>query len=210
LLAYVFWHRPRDLAARDAYEQAHVAFHRSLANSPPVGFRGSAVFQVAELPWPWSAASAQARLPDDGAGGYEDWYLVDDFTALGILNEAAVGYGHRTAHDAVAHRFGEGAGGLYGLVEGARTPVLAEATLAIWVSRPPGSEQRALGELLGDGMGPEHASLWRRRLVLGPAPEYCLLCPEPARLEGPDGVSATRLPEGWRAVSFERVVVFGG
>ncbi len=118
--------------------------------------------------------------------------------------------GHRTAHDAVAHRFGEGAGGLYGLIEGAHPPALAEATVAIWVSRPPGSEQRALGDLLGDGMDPEHASLWRRQLVLGPAPEYCLLCPAPERPAGPAGVSATRLPEGWRAVSFERVVVFGG
>lgn len=210
MLAYVFWHRPRDLAASDAYERAHVAFHRSLAQRPPVGFHGSAVFRVGELPWPWSAASAQARLPDDGAGGYEDWYLVEDFTALGILNEAAVGRGHRTPHDAVAHRFGEGAGALHGLIEGARSPALTEATLAIWVSRPPGAEQCALGELLGDGMDPRHASLWRRQLVLGPAPEYCLLSPEPDEPGGPVGVSATRLPDGWRAVSFERTVVFGG
>ncbi len=210
MLAYVFWHRPRDLAASDAYERAQLAFHRSLAQGPPVGFHGSAVFRVHELPWPWSAVSAQARLPDDGAGGYEDWYLVDDFTALGILNEAAVGRGHRTPHDAIARRFREGAGALYGLLEGPRPPGLAEATLAVWVSRPPGGEQCGLGELLGDGMDPERASLWRRQLVLGPAPEYCLLSPEPAGPGGPAGVSATRLPDGWRAVSFERTVLFGG
>jgi hypothetical protein len=210
VLAYVFWHRPRDLAARDAYERAHVAFHRSLADNPPVGFHGSAAFSVGELPWPWSSASAQARLPDDGGGGYEDWYLVDDYTALGVLNEAAVGAGHRTVHDAVAHRFGEGAGGLYGLIEGARSPALVDATLAVWVARPPGSEPRALGELLGDGMDPQHASLWRRQLVLGPAPEYCLLGRERPGPGGPQGVAATRLPDGWRALSFERVLVSDG
>jgi hypothetical protein len=210
VLAYVFWHRPRDLAASDEYEQAHVAFHRSLAHSPPFGFYGSAAFRLGELPWPWSAASAQARLPDDGAGGYEDWYLVEDHTALGVLNEAAVGRGHGTLHDAVAHRSGEGCGGLYGLLEGVRPPALADATLAVWVSRPAGSEPRALGELLGDGMDPQHASLWRRQLVLGPAPEYCLQGRERPGPSGPQGVAATRLPDGWRAVSFERVVVFGG
>ena len=45
-------------------------------------------------------------------------------------------------------------------------------------------------------MDPEHASLWRRQFVLGPAPEYCLLAPE-----APAGVAPTRLPEGWRDAS---------
>jgi hypothetical protein len=62
-----------------------------------------------------------------------------------------------------------------------------------------------LGELLGDGMDPGQASLWRRQLVLGPAPEYCLL----AR-EVPPGVAATRLPAGWTARVLHREVLWSG
>jgi hypothetical protein len=222
VLAYLFWHRPLEGADLEAYEQALLAFHRSLARTPPVGLCGSAAFRVAELPWPPAApAPPAAPVPGavavrDGAGarpGYEDWYVVEDYAALGVLGEAAVGRGHRTPHDEAARHFGAGAGGLYGMIEGersqigqgARRPSIGEAGLAVWVSRPPGSKQRALGELLGDGMDPSHASLWRRQLVLGPAPEYCLLASEP-----PPGVSPTRLPSDWTAVSLERELLWGG
>jgi hypothetical protein len=201
VLAYLFWHRPLDSDEVEAYEQAHVAFHRSLAHSQPVGLRGSAAFRMAELPW----------LAPVAGKAYEDWYLVEDYTALGVLGEAAVGRGHRSAHDAVARRYGGGAGGLYGLVEGDRSDsglgvrLFGEDSLAIWVARPPGSRQRMLAELLGDGIDPAHASLWRRQLVLGPAPEFCLI----AR-EAPAGVAPTRLPEGWSAISLGREALWRG
>jgi hypothetical protein len=191
VLAYLFWHRPAERSDVEAYERALGAFHRSLARTPPVGLHASGSFRLAELPW-------LAPASDGSRAGYEDWYLVADHAALGVLNEAAVGRGHRTSHDRAARLFGAGAGGLYGLLEG-DPPSLGEATLASWVSRPPGSTQRELGELLGDGMDPRHASLWRRQLVLGPAPEFCLL----AR-ELPPGVAATRLPSGWTARTVER------
>jgi hypothetical protein len=196
VLAYVFWHRPLEDSAIAAYEQAQLAFHRSLDRTPPAGFVGSACYRAATLPWLHGAA-----------GGYEDWYFVEDYTALGVLNEAAIGHGHRTPHDALARRFGGGAGGLYGLVEGDRSQLgrppdrtpIGEALLAVWVARTPGIERRPLGELLGDGMDPRHASLWRRQLVFGPAPEFCLLAPEPSA-----GVAPTRLPQGWTATTLER------
>jgi hypothetical protein len=184
VLAYVFWHRPGEGVENEAYEHAAEHFHRSLAHAPPMGLRGSAFYRVAELPW----LQRQA--------GYEDWYLLDDFTAVGVLNEAAVAHGHRTAHDEIARRFGAGAGGMYGLLEGQAE---LHGTHVVWVSRPPGSKRGALSELLGDGMDPEHASLWRRQMVLGPAPEYCLLAPE-----APAGVAPSRLPDGWRALTIER------
>jgi hypothetical protein len=204
VLAYLFWHRPRESSEADAYEQAQLAFHRSLAHNRPVGMYGSAVFRVAEIPW-------LAAEDDSGASGYEDWYLLEDHTALGVLNEAAVGHGHRTVHDQLARRFGAGAGGLYGLVEGERcgsgdhTELLGEASLAIWVARPPGAKRSSLAELLGDGMDPAHASLWRRQFVFGPAPEFCLLARESSA-----GVAATRLPSGWTATSLERDVLWHG
>jgi hypothetical protein len=190
MLAYVFWHRPLDDSALEAYERAQIAFHRSLAHAPPIGFAGSACYRATELPWL------------GGLAGYEDWYFVEDYTALGVLNEAAVGRGHRTVHDDLARRFGSGAGGLYGLIEGdppIHPGAFEEASVAVWVARSPGVRRRALGELLGDGMDPRHASLWRRQLVFGPAPEFCLLGPE-----SPAGVAPARLPDGWTATISER------
>jgi hypothetical protein len=199
VLAYLFWHRPLESSDVQAYERAQVAFHRSLHRAPPVGLCASAVFRLAQLPF---------LGPADAGPGYEDWYLVEDYAALGVLNGAAVGRGHRTAHDEAARRLGAGAGGLYALVEGERRAALqsaAEARLAVWVARPAGSAQRALGELLGDGMDPGRASLWRRQLVLGPGPEFCVLAGEL-----PEGVGPARLPEGWKATALEREPLLGG
>ncbi len=200
MLAYLLWHRPADGVERESYEHACERFHRSLHHSPPAGLRGSAVLRLAECPW---LASAQDVHDGTFAVVYEDWYLLDDFTALGVLNEAAVAHGHRGAHDGVARRFGSGAGGLYGLLEGHAN--LADAQRAVWVSRPPGAPPGELAQLLGDGIDPAHASLWRRALVLGPAPEYCLLARETTQ-----GVSPTRLPSGWRAVTSERETIWHG
>jgi hypothetical protein len=219
MLAYVFWHRPRDPAATEPYEHALIAFHRSLARSLPVGTRASATFRVAELPWlalgsdAASAAVAEELGEEPGAReavGYEDWYLVEDFAALGVLNEAAVGRGHLTSHDEIAHRFGAGAGGLYALLEGEPcAAAFAEAVTAVWISRPlgraTGTKRRDLVELLGDGMAPTHASLWCRQLVFGPAPDLCLLA-----AEVPCGVAAARLPDGWSATVLEREVLWSG
>jgi hypothetical protein len=206
VLAYVFWHRPLDDLALEAYEQAEIAFHRSLAHAPPSGFQGSAVFRVAGLPW--------FQEP-----GYEDWYFVEDYTALGVLNMAAVGHGHRTVHDRIAHRFGAGAGGLYGLIEGhppvgsgrgSKSGAFGQESAAVWVARAPGIERRGLGELLGDGMDVQHASLWRRQLVFGPAPEFCLLTGDRAKLGLPAGLAPSRLPAGWSANVFEREALWHG
>jgi hypothetical protein len=198
VLAYLFWHQPRDPDAGTAYEEALTAFHRSLARSLPVGTLASATFRVAELPW--LSRSGEPEL------AYEDWYLVEDFAALGVLNEAAVGRGHVSAHDEAARRAGPGTAGVYALIEGEPcAQALGEASLAVWIARPAGSTQRGLGELLGDGMDPAHASLWRRQMNLGPAPEFCLLAGE-----SPSGVGAERLPSGWVANVLEREALWSG
>jgi hypothetical protein len=212
VLAYLFWHRPLDGSSVADYEQAQVAFHRSLHRTPPVGLCCSAAFRVPQLPFLERAANAD-REAGALAPGYEDWYLVEDYAALGVLNGAAVGRGHRSAHDEAARRLGAGTGGLYALVEGERwesgqrpgLESIGDATLAAWVAPPSGSRQRVLGELLGDGMDRRHASLWRRQLVLGPAPEFCLLASEV-----PPGVAPTRLPAGWTASIVERELLWSG
>lgn len=193
MLAYVFWHRPTAGIDAGDYERDQDGFHRSLAARPPDGFRGSACLRAPELPW------LDAAGLDDSAG-YEDWYMVDDWAALGVLRQAAVAGGHRTAHDRAARRFGAGTASVMRLCEGAAAP--AAARLAVWVSVS-GSPQEVeiAGLLLGDGMDAD-AGLWRRELALGPAPEYCVL-----GVTEPAGVGKGRLPASWSARSYERTAV---
>jgi len=197
MLAYLSWHRAAAGVEQSEYEKALERFHRSLAHRPPSGYRGSAALRLPELPWLESIAGVE------GAPGYEDWYLVDDWSAVGVLEEAAVSRGHLSAHSAVASRMGIGGSGVYRLIEGNGRPAIAES--AVWVSPTPGHERLSLGALLGDGMDPERGGLWRRCLVLGPAPEYCLLAAEP-----PSGVAVGRLPAGWTAQTLARETIWGG
>src|SRR5947209_302970 len=91
LLAYVFWHwRQAEIAAR-AYETRQRAFHAALAAAPPAGFLGSCSVALSHAPW-----------VAGGGDAYEDWYMVQDFSALGLLNEAAVSASRAAPHDAAA------------------------------------------------------------------------------------------------------------
>ena len=69
----------------------------------------------------------------------------------------------------------------------------------------PGHVHPSIEALLGDGMDPGTAGLWRRCIGLGPAPEYCLLGTEPS-----SGVADTRLPAGWSATVSSREVLWSG
>jgi hypothetical protein len=157
MLAYVFWHRPAAGVAPEGYAAAIGRFHRSIAARPPAGFVRSVSFHAPAPNW----------LGD--APAFEDWYVVEDFAALGVLNEAAVGRGHLSAHDAAARHAGLGTGSIYRLLEG--TATLQDPCVAVWIERPRGVESPLLAALLGDGMDGEHAGLWQRQLALGPAPE---------------------------------------
>jgi hypothetical protein len=196
VLAYISWHRPARDVEEGSYEQALVRFHRSLAHRPPSGFRGSAAFRAAELPWLTPGCGAEGR-----SAGYEDWYLIDGWSAVGVLEEAAVARGHVSRHDALAALAGVSRGAIYRLSEGHSR--LGDARVAVWVARAPGHAPVTIGDLLGDGMDRQAAGLWRRCLGLGPAGEYCLLA-----AEAPAGVASTRLPAGWQATACEREVLW--
>ena len=205
MLAYVSWHLPAPAVRAAAFEQALERFHRSLAHRPPSGFRGSAAFRARGLPW-LAQDDAGAGAVSTGPGpvaGYEDWYLVDGWSALGVLEEAAVARGHQSSHEAVAAITGASKGAIYRLIEG--LPRLERAPLAVWVKRSPGHAPVTIEDLLADGMERDSAGLWRRCLGLGPAPEYCLLAAEP-----PAGVSPSRLPAGWRATAISRELLWSG
>ncbi|HWG09249.1 MAG TPA: hypothetical protein VN672_09600 [Solirubrobacteraceae bacterium] len=198
MLAYLFWHRAAAGVDRAAYEQALERFHRSLAHRPPSGFRGSTSFRVPDLPWLASGEAGDGDGdPPRQAAGYEDWYLLDDWGAIGVLEAAAISRGHLTAHDRVAALAGAATGSVYRLIEGRAR--LDGAVLAVWISRSPGHEHPSLSVLLGDGMEPDQGGLWRRCLGLGPAPEFCLLAEDAEGVGPPAGVAPTRLPAGWSA-----------
>jgi len=193
MLAYVFWHCPADGTARESYERDQDRLQRSLAARPPEGLRGSACFRAGAVDW----------LPGDG-DGYEDWYLLDDWAAIGVLRQGVVAIGHHSAHAAAARHAGAGTGGVYRLSEG--TVRLADVRLAVWVSTTREHPEDAVASLLlGDGLDRERSGLWRRELALGPAPEYCVLGDAV-----PSGVRDGRLPAGWSAAHAAREAIGAG
>jgi hypothetical protein len=189
MLAYVFWHRPAEGVEPEAYAGLVRRFHHSIAAHPPGGFVRSVSFAVPAPNW-------LGELP-----AFEDWYVVEDMAALGVLNEAAIGRGHRSLHDAAARAAGPGTGAIYRLLEGSAD--FETTRVAVWIETPRGVESPLLAALLGDGMDLQRAGgLWQRQLALGPAPEYCVLAAEP-----PDGVAPTRLQRGWSATVTQRTPI---
>ena len=161
MLAYVFWHWPQRDQVEAEYEQSQRAFHSALASSGADGFQSSVVFRV-QGSAPWLG----------GAPAYADWYLVDNSAALDPLNVAAVSGPREGPHAQLTREMGAGAGSLLQL-RGEQTDVAA-ARCVTWLAKPrpmPYAEFYAIMEQLSrDG-----SSLWRRQMVLGPTPEFCLL-----------------------------------
>ena len=157
MLAYVFWHYPVTSAAD--YEEALCGFHRAFAAHAPEWFLGSAVFGIGGAPW--------LGAPE----GYEDWYLVPDFAALGSLNEAAVSEGRKAPHAAAARLAKGGAGGVYRLIRG--RGALHQTCWAMWLTKPAGMTYTAFFDPLAGPLERSGASLWQRQMTLGPATEFC-------------------------------------
>jgi hypothetical protein len=156
MLAYLFWHQPAAHQPVEAYEDALLAFHRRLRDVAVPGLVASGSARVRGLPWM-------------AGGGYEDWYAVDDFTALGVLNDAAVDAAHAEAHDLVAVVAGFGAGGLYAMERGT---IDAPPRYSVWLTKPAGVSYPSFREQLAVHAADETVTVWRRQMVLGPAPEY--------------------------------------
>lgn len=168
MLAYVFWHwKQAGIAAQD-YENRQRAFHAALAAAPSAGFLGS--FSVSLAHTPWAA---------DGGDAYEDWYLVQDFSALGLLNEAAVSSSRAAPHDAAAAVVAAGAGGLYSLRRGA---ALRQPQYAYWFAKPDGMLYGDLFAQLAPVVDHVQGALWMRQMVLGPAREFCLHAVAPVHM----------------------------
>ena len=152
MIAYVFSHVP--MAGVDAadYEAQLRGFHEQLAAASPPGFISSRTYRVAER--------------------YDDWYLLEDSAALDAINHVSVKGDPGHAHDAVARLAGDGYGKLYKLVHG--DPPEA-AGFEIRLSKPAGTSYPDFYARLDPWTREPGASLWRRQMVLGPPPEFCLV-----------------------------------
>ncbi len=178
MLAYFFTHWPLESISPEDYETALRALHRSLAAHPPQGFQRSWALAVHQVPW-----------ANRGQRAYEDWYLVEDFAALGVLNEAAVNPPHGKTHQVVAHMAGGGKGGVYSLVQGACDP--AQIRYATWFSKPTTMTYTTCLQQLATSTGPSGAALWQRQMVLGPGLEFCMHSAVPLAL--PDAFQALQV-----------------
>jgi hypothetical protein len=168
VLAYVFWHVP--VPGVPDYEDRLAAFHEALRGERPTGIGLTATVALGAIPWL------------DGAAGYEDWYLVEDFSTLGVLNAAAVSGGRRAPHDAAAEVAHRGVAGVMGHVAG---PLLPERPgWAAWLSKPSGMPYDAFHAALWEALGND-ASAWQRQMTLGPATEYCVVAPVARELPWP-------------------------
>jgi len=180
MLAYLFWHRPHACVDMARYEAALMRFHASLARAAPPGLVASGSFRIEAVPW----------LGD--RPGYEDWNLLQGSWAMDPLNAFAVVGATQAAHDDVAAGMEDGHAGLYRLLWG--EPALPSDSVVVWLTRPRGIEWRPILEAIRDRTG--NATLWRRQMVLGPAPEFAVVLRQGQDLP---------IPDAWRARFVPRV-----
>jgi hypothetical protein len=198
LLGYLFWHRPRPGTSRGLYEGKLTAFQESLKAHPPDGLVDALSFRLNGRPW------SGGRSP-----WYEDWYLVRDFGSLGVLNDAAVASQNKRQHDDVARDAAGGAGGVYKLLSGDLP--LREALFETWMKKPARTPYQEFYGHVSIMTAEHRTALWRRQMVLSPAPEFCLH--SESRLVLPSGLYAStarlkvvgtrrdgRLESGWRGL----------
>lgn len=179
MLGYVFWHWPRRGTSSRAYERDLAEFHRSLCSHPPEGMEGSLSFRIRRRPW------SRAR-----GVAYEDWYLVEDYRALGALNAGAVATSNLAAHNRVAEGALGGTGGLYALKSGELE--LRKARFATWATKPPRTTYQGFFGRLSELTDDLETDIWQRQMVMGPAPEFCVHSGEPLKL--PKAIKTTVVP----------------
>jgi len=170
-LAYVFWQWPRSGVSSSVYEKKLWSFQSALKVARPDLVTDLLTYQIDSLPWG----------PKD-APLYEDWYLVDDFADLGSLNDAAVAGGIKGAHDSVAGDYLKGSGGVFKRV--LRNLPLDETRHVTWIEKDIGVAYQSYYDEVANELGSRETDLWRRQMVLGPSPQFCVHSADP--VEFPD------------------------
>lgn len=183
MIAYVFWHWKQPAVAAPDYERVQRAFHDALAHAPPAGFHWSQSFAISGCAW-----------AGDKGEAYEDRYLVDDLPALEALEQAAVTASRQAPHDAAAALAAGGAAGVYALKLGTPMHVPRHAT---WFSKPEGVSYAALWARIDPVITRGEASVWMRKMVLGPTPEFCVYSADPLELPAPIAAQGVPLRPVW-------------
>jgi hypothetical protein len=155
VLAWLFWHARRPDLPEEEYRQRLLHFHDRLNTLAPPGFAGSRTLRYPALPW----------LPVT-TEVYEDWYFVHHSGALDVLDDSVTAPSLVESHTAVSRSAATAIAGLYRLRAG--TP-LHRPSRVTWVSK----ERSEPYEDFIAGLA-ETGSVWSRKMVLGPAPEFCV------------------------------------
>lgn len=187
MLAYVFSHWRRLEVPASDYEERQRGFHAALAAAPASGSLRS--FSVALSGAPWSAG---------GADSYEDWYFLEDYAALGVLEHAAVSAARAEPHAAAAALAAGGVAGVYGLRAGTSVETPRQA---IWFRKPSGMPYDELFRQITPIVETAGANLWMRKLTLGPALEFCIHAHQPLSLPDPFASLSLSLRQVWPAPS---------
>lgn len=162
MIAYVFWHQKREHVRADEYEQALMDFQAMLLKAEVPGYLGGVVSKIEGAHW----------MPSE-KGGYEDWYFLSGSEVLDRLNRMAVSGDRKDPHSAATKMAVNMHAGLYQLWQS--DAHFTDSEWSAWFSRPPSMTYEEMYEEICRYLPHCAGDLWRRQMVLGPTPEYCLM-----------------------------------
>ena len=163
MIGYVFWHQKVDSVTSSIYENGLKNFHSNLANAGIRGYLGSISFRVEGAYWVGAKKT-----------GYEDWYYLTDSGVIDILNHGD-SFGKMMAiHNNGASLATGMHAGLYQLKSSSAKH--RESTWVVWFSKPGGMSDEDFNRLISSTVHPNNIDFWKRQMVLGPTPEFCIAC----------------------------------
>jgi hypothetical protein len=162
MIGYVFWHQKIDSVTSSDYEHTLKEFHEKLSQARIRGYLGSMSFKIEGARWMGSKMS-----------GYEDWYYLTDSGVIDILNVGAVTGNMFPIHNNASGLATGMHAGLYQLKSPSANNT--ESSWCIWFSKPSGMSYDDLNKMISSTVPVQNIDYWRRQMVLGPTPEFCIM-----------------------------------